>query len=44
MNIPILKRGILDMAAYDNYFGGKLEDFEYSQSDVDEAMKRVPKV
>lgn len=36
--------GYLDMAAYDNYLGGKLEDFEYSQEDVDEAMKRVPRV
>ncbi len=36
--------GYLDMAAYDNYLAGKLEDFEYSQKDVDDAMLRVPKV
>jgi tryptophan synthase beta chain len=36
--------GYLDMAAYEKYLGGHLEDFEYSQKDVDEAMKRLPKV
>lgn len=36
--------GYLDMAAYDQYLSGQLEDFEYSQKEVDEAMQRLPKV
>lgn len=35
--------GYLDMSAYESYLAGKLEDYEYSQRDVDEAMKSVPK-
>ncbi|MFA5146983.1 MAG: TrpB-like pyridoxal phosphate-dependent enzyme [Candidatus Omnitrophota bacterium] len=34
--------GYLDMAAYDNYLAGKLEDFEYSQKEVDTALKNLP--
>ncbi len=36
--------GHFDMAAYDNYFAKKLEDFELPQSAIDEALKNLPKV
>jgi tryptophan synthase beta chain len=36
--------GHFDMAAYDNYFAKKLEDFELPQSEIDEALKNLPKV
>jgi len=36
--------GHFDMTAYDNYFSGKLEDIELPQSEIDEALKNVPKV
>jgi tryptophan synthase beta chain len=36
--------GHFDMAAYDNYFAKKLEDFELPQSAIDEALKTLPKV
>jgi tryptophan synthase beta chain len=32
------------MTAYDNYFSGKLEDFELPQSAIDAALKDLPKV
>jgi tryptophan synthase beta chain len=36
--------GHFDMAAYDSYHQGKLEDYEYPQESVDEAMKHLPRV
>src|SRR5512144_2547692 len=36
--------GQLDMAAYDAYFAGKLEDFEYPAEKVKESLKALPKV
>ena len=36
--------GHFDMAAYDAYHRGKLEDYNYPQQLVDEAMKHLPKV
>jgi tryptophan synthase beta chain len=36
--------GHFDMAAYDNYFAGKLEDLELQQDSIDEALKNLPKV
>jgi len=36
--------GHFDMTAYDNYFSGKLEDFELPQSAIDAALKDLPKV
>jgi len=36
--------GHFDMAAYDDYFARKLEDFELPQSDIDDALKNLPKV
>jgi tryptophan synthase beta chain len=36
--------GHFDMAAYDRYFAGELEDYVYSQDAVNEAMKSLPKV
>ena len=35
--------GHFDMAAYDNYFSKKLEDFELPQGDIDDALKNLPK-
>ncbi len=36
--------GHVDMAAYDAYFAGKLEDFEYPAAKVQESLKHLPKV
>ncbi|HWR97646.1 MAG TPA: TrpB-like pyridoxal phosphate-dependent enzyme [Candidatus Methanoperedens sp.] len=36
--------GHFDMSAYDNYFAGKLEDFELPQSDIDAALRGLPQV
>ena len=36
--------GHVDMAAYDAYFAGQLEDFEYPADKVREALARLPKV
>ena len=35
--------GFLDMAAYDAFIGGKLEDFEYPDSMIQEAICAIPK-
>ena len=32
------------MTAYDNYFAGKLEDFELPKAAIDEALANLPKV
>jgi len=36
--------GHFDMAAYDKYFKGELEDYSYPEAAVAEAMKHLPKV
>jgi tryptophan synthase beta chain len=36
--------GHFDMAAYDNYLSGKLQDFEYSSEDVARSLASLPKV
>ena len=36
--------GHFDMAAYDKYFSGQLEDYDYPEAAVAEAIKRLPKV
>jgi len=36
--------GHFDMSAYDAYFSGKLEDFEYPQAEIEAALHRLPKV
>jgi tryptophan synthase beta chain len=36
--------GHVDMAAYDAYFAGKLEDFEYPAEKVQESLKALPKI
>ncbi len=36
--------GHVDMAAYDAYFAGKLEDFEYPADKVKESLAHLPKV
>ena len=36
--------GHFDMAAYDSYFDKKLEDYELPQSQIDEALKNLPKM
>jgi tryptophan synthase beta chain len=36
--------GHVDMTAYDAYFSGKLEDFEYSAEKVKESLAHLPKV
>jgi tryptophan synthase beta chain len=36
--------GHFDMSAFERYHQGKLEDYEYPQAAVDEAMKHLPKV
>ncbi len=36
--------GHFDMAAYDKYFSGELEDFEYPETAIAEALDHLPKV
>jgi len=36
--------GHFDMAAYEQYFSGKLEDFEYPEKEIERAEKELPKV
>ncbi len=36
--------GHFDMAAYDKYFSGELEDFEYPEEAIAEALDHLPKV
>ena len=36
--------GHFDMASYDKYFAGALEDYEYPESAIHEALQRLPKV
>ncbi|MEN9465375.1 MAG: hypothetical protein RL217_1556 [Pseudomonadota bacterium] len=36
--------GHFDMASYDKYFSGKLENYEYPQAEIDAALARLPKV
>jgi predicted alternative tryptophan synthase beta-subunit len=36
--------GHFDMAAYEQYFSGKLEDFEYPEKEILKAEKDLPKV
>ena len=35
--------GHFDMASYDKYFAGELEDFEYPEEAIKEALSRLPK-
>ncbi len=34
--------GFFDLASYERYFSGKLEDYEYPQERIDEALKDLP--
>ena len=34
--------GHFDMAAYDAYLAGKLEDTEFSEADMEAALERLP--
>jgi tryptophan synthase beta chain len=36
--------GHFDMASYDRYFAGELEDYEYPEADIKAALNRLPKV
>ncbi|RMG57063.1 MAG: TrpB-like pyridoxal phosphate-dependent enzyme [Gammaproteobacteria bacterium] len=36
--------GHFDMAAYDKYFSGELEDFEYPEEAIEEALHHLPRV
>lgn len=36
--------GHVDMAAYDDYFAGKLKNYEYPKEKIDDALKDLPKV
>ena len=36
--------GHFDMAAYDDYFAGKLEDYEYPAEAIEEALAHLPQV
>ena len=34
--------GYFDMAAYDQYHRGELEDLEFSEDDMNKALERLP--
>ena len=36
--------GHFDMSAYDRYFAGELEDFDYPRAAIEESLKHLPKV
>jgi tryptophan synthase beta chain len=36
--------GHFDMSAYDRYFSGELEDYDYPEEDIKAALSRLPKV
>jgi tryptophan synthase beta chain len=36
--------GMLDLGAYERYFAGELEDYEYPEERIEEALKSVPAV
>jgi tryptophan synthase beta chain len=36
--------GHMDMAAYEDYFAGKLKDYAYPKEKIEEALKELPKV
>jgi tryptophan synthase beta chain len=36
--------GHFDMAAYEAFLNGQLEDFEYPEERVQQAMERIPEV
>jgi len=36
--------GHFDMSAYDAYFAGSLEDYEYPKEKIEESLKKLPKV
>lgn len=36
--------GHFDMAAYDSFFSGELEDFEYPEEDIQASLRNLPKV
>jgi pyridoxal-phosphate dependent TrpB-like enzyme len=36
--------GFFDMAAYDKYLAGQLEDFEYPREEIEASLARLPKV
>ena len=36
--------GYFDLSAYDSYFGGKLENLEYSEEAVKESLKNLPRI
>jgi len=44
MLINLTGHGNFDMAAYDAYHQGKLEDFEYPEEKIEEALTHLPKV
>ena len=36
--------GYFDMASYDRYFAGELEDFSYPEAAIKESLRHLPKV
>ena len=38
------QHSLVDMAAYDDYFSGKMQDVALSESDLKKAMADLPKV
>jgi tryptophan synthase beta chain len=36
--------GHFDMASYDRYFSGELEDFDYPEEAIKQSMRNIPKI
>jgi hypothetical protein len=36
--------GLLDLSAYEQYFSGKLHDYEYPAEAIEESMKHLPQL
>ncbi len=42
VRVDIFIYGFLDLAAYENYLAGKLEDFDLDQGKIDAALGDLP--
>ena len=42
--INLTGHGHFDMASYDRYFAGELEDFEYPEAAIRDSLQRLPKI
>ena len=44
MLIGLSGHGHFDLAAYDTYLSGSMQDYEHPEADIEKALERLPKV